>query len=219
MGSTEQISEPFPACVWGWKRAPAFQVSKSSFLPQCHWRIWKEGNCAHCRSDQSTRPGSSISGAFSATIIVPGTLFLHSSPRTPLSSRPSQIHSLALLHLLSNILSTPWSLSLNPKAQILSFSSCSGSLLKRKWYEYLQRNPCARPLIWRLKGDCGYAMTNEILKDIMRYGVGPIPLRTGLWDKRGLKLRVPRRIKKTKKQKWNKTLGLLFLKAFSWGWG
>lgn len=34
-------------------------------------------------------------------------------------------------------------------------------------------------------------MTNEILKEIMRYGVGPIPLRTGLWDKRGLKLRVP----------------------------
>lgn len=98
MGSTEQISEPFPARVWGWKRAPAFQVSKSSFLPQCHWRIWKEGNCAHCRPDQSTRPSSSISGAFSATIMVPSAPFRHSSSRsdlfTHLLSIPRSSHSL-----------------------------------------------------------------------------------------------------------------------------
>lgn len=55
----------------------------------------------------------------------------------------------------------------------------------------------------RLKGDCGYAMTNEILKEIMRYGVGPIPLRTGLWDKRGLKLRVPCQFKEKGKVKQN----------------
>lgn len=55
----------------------------------------------------------------------------------------------------------------------------------------------------RLKGNCGYAMTNEILKEIMRYGVGPIPLRTGLWDKRGLKLRVPCQFKEKGKVKQN----------------
>lgn len=124
MGSTEQISEPFPARVWGWKRAPAFQVSKSSFLPQCHWRIWKEGNCAHCRPDQSTRPSSSISGAFSATIMVPGAPFLHSSSPTTLSppSNPLQMHSLLLsLTCFSILLSPPASHSLNPKAQVSPF--------------------------------------------------------------------------------------------------
>lgn len=129
MGSTEQISEPFPARVWGWKRAPAFQVSKSSFLPQCHWRIWKEGNCAHCRPDQSTRPSSSISGAFSATIMVPGAPFLHSSSLTTLSP-PSLSLSLwpstnalciALTHLVSILLSPPASRSLNPKTQVSPF--------------------------------------------------------------------------------------------------
>lgn len=129
MGSTEQISEPFPARVWGWKQAPAFQVSKSSFLPQCHWRIWKEGNCAHCRSDQSTRPGSSISGAFSATIIVPGTPFLHSSSHTLSPCTPYKC-TLALPLLLSIIFSPTGSHSLNPKAQVFHFSSFLGSLLK-----------------------------------------------------------------------------------------
>lgn len=37
----------------------------------------------------------------------------------------------------------------------------------------------------------------------MRYGVGPIPLRTGLWDKRGLKLRVPCQFKEKGKGKQN----------------
>lgn len=34
----------------------------------------------------------------------------------------------------------------------------------------------------------------------MRYGVGPIPLRGGLWDKRGLKLRVPSHFKEMKSE-------------------
>lgn len=137
MGSTEQISEPFPARVWGWKQAPAFQVSKSSFLPQCHWRIWKEGNCAHCRSDQSTRPSSSISGAFSATIIVPGTPFLHSSSLTTLSpltlslSPSTNAPSLALPHLLSILLSPPASHSLNPKAQVSPIFPLSGVSIEK----------------------------------------------------------------------------------------
>lgn len=145
MGSTEQISEPFPARVWGWKRAPAFQVSKSSFLPQCHWRIWKEGNCAHCRPDQSTRPSSSISGAFSATIIVPGAPFLHSSSFTTLSplSLSLTLYKCTLLllppHLLSILLSPPASHSLNRKPRFFPFFPLSGLSIVKNWYEYLQR--------------------------------------------------------------------------------
>lgn len=52
-------------------------------------------------------------------------------------------------------------------------------------------------------------MTNEILKEIMRYGVRPIPLRTGLWDKRGLKLRVPCQFEKKQKTKVKQNLWLV----------
>lgn len=152
MGSTEQISEPFPARVWGWKGAPAFQVSKSSFLPQCHWRIWKEGNCAHCRSDQSTRPSSSISGAFSATIIVPGTPFLHSSFLTTLSPITLSLSlslyaftnalSLVLPHLLSILLSTPASHSLNPKDQVSAIFPLSGVSIEKHVRIPLERTQC-----------------------------------------------------------------------------
>lgn len=46
----------------------------------------------------------------------------------------------------------------------------------------------------------------------MRYGVGPIPLRVGLRDKQGLKLRVPGQFKEMKSETKN-PLGLLFFEG------
>lgn len=51
----------------------------------------------------------------------------------------------------------------------------------------------------------------------MRYGVGPIPLRAGFWNKWGAKVKGAQPIERNEKR--NKTLGLLCFKVFSRGRG